>query len=150
MYLAFVSALAVLFLMLWLLGLEGAGSMGQSTAVVILVAVAFVSYVAVLIVRNRGQTVASAAEAVSRYRIRMFTIFALAEPMALVGFALSFLTQSPATYLVGLALAAPGLYMAAPTRSSVDGFQEQLGGMVDVASALLTAEPTPEEPAPRD
>lgn len=135
-YIAFLIAFFSILVVLPIINPDASGSLSVTTADVILVASAAVSCVTITIYRGRGAPVTTPDEAVGRYRTRMFVLIALAEPVAMIGFVLVFVTGSQAPYLVGLALTVPGLYIAAPNRASIERFQERFGGAVDVLAAL--------------
>jgi len=135
-YLGFLSAFLLILIVLPFINPNASGSMTVATATVILIAAAAASYAAIMIFRDRGELVATPEEALDRFRTQMFVLIALAEAVAMIGFVLVFVTGSSTPYLVGLALAIPGLYMAAPNRASIERFQDRFGGAVDVLAAL--------------
>jgi len=140
LYLAFSITSLLILPVLLIIDPEGPGSISVTTAMIIVGAAALVAYPTLLTLRGRSTTVESPGEVLTRFRTRLLLLIAAAESIVLAGFVMVFLARSPAPYLFSWVVAAPAWYLAAPNRATIDQFQENLGGAVDVLSAL-TARP---------
>jgi hypothetical protein len=81
----------------------------------------------------------SPAAILGTYRSAMFLTLAVAMTPALWAFVLSFLTNSLATYLLGVAVGLPSLYLAAPRSRDLERRQVQLyerGLSIDLLESL--------------
>jgi hypothetical protein len=104
-------------------------------------------------IRQRPLSTASPEALAGSYRARSFIQIGIAEAAALWGFAGVFLTQSLWVYLLGLAFGLYGLWLTAPTRSSIERRQREItaaGSSLSLLDALIeTPSPGQAGGAPR-
>ncbi len=119
--------------------LDGDSEGGISVAVAAWIVLGFtlITYAGIVVFKRQVVPVTTSDEAARQYRSRTFVILAFANALALIGFVLTFLTESATPYYLSLALAIPGFFLAAPSRRDLARRQDELGEDIDLVGGLL-------------
>jgi len=139
-YLSFVIALVWILSVLQSLDLGGDGGISERSALLFVLGVAVMSYAGLGVMRRQDREVGTSELAAGRYRVRVFLTLAFMNAITLMGFVFVFLAESPNPYYLGLLLAAPGIYLGAPTAADLADEQSDLNGDVDLVGGLLASQ----------
>ena len=140
-FLSFAAGLVLLFLVLAVVLPATPVDGGVPSVAVLLLAVGLVGPVGAAWARRRPIACGEPGAVASRFQTNLFIGLAVAEVPALLGFAASFLADAYWPYLAGLALAAVGFALIAPTRTRIAQADERLtrnGCRTSLREALYT------------
>lgn len=136
-YVSFLVSHVWILLVLAALDFNGEGGISLTISLLLLAGFAVSAYVGLTVIRRQRMQVATSLEAAGQYRSWTFLGIAFASSIALIGFVLVFLGESPMPYYVGLLLAIPAFYLAAPTTANLARRQAELAGDIDLVGGLV-------------
>lgn len=139
-----ISFAGPLLLILWVVarqGLSADADLSVTAALLLVAGLGLAGYFGLTFFLRKTPEVATDDEAAGYYRSRALGILAFANGMALVGFVFVFLSASPIPFYGGLIVAAPAMFLAMPTATSLQRQQAEFGDDIDLVGGLVALRP---------